>query len=565
VLTVTVLGAPTELGPLVGSLELTAGGLGATVFLGAVVGSTGLPELLWTPVEGGLEAIGSFPTAPFPEGDASVWLFVPDGMSTTGGLHSITHLHGHHAELARTVPAQQLVPMTRHAGRDAVLVIPQGPLNQASGDFGQLMDPDGHAELVRDVAAVLHRDGLLVDARTGPGVLTAHSGGYRATAAMASEGGLDIQAVHLFDALYGEEDAFEDYAQGPGVFRSAYTVSGGTTEGNTRVRNALEAAGVAVGSSLVDADLAADRVTIAASGSTHEGVLTDRLGFARWLVHSGLPPHPWAPPEWRAAVAVGGDVAVSWRPDLGAPDRLVAVEASDDGVTWEERVKTAAAEAVVAPAPWLRLVAVDLGTRAAPSDTYGATGSSWLVVHGFERVLGGSWTEPTDDFAARLGGALGRSFSTAHHEEVATGALRLEEFGHVLWLLGDESLADETFDARERDAVAAYLDSGGNLLVTGSEVGFASDGDWLYDVLHTEQVADDAGASSVEGWPFGTVYEEDYPDVLSGQTELWTYDAGGSAAVGWESRVVVVGFGLETMEDSVLAEALPDLVAYLEP
>jgi hypothetical protein len=61
----------------------------------------------------------------------------------------------------------------------------------------------------------------------------------------------------------------------------------------------------------------------------------------------------------------------------------------------------------------------------------------------------------------------------------------------------------------------------------------------------------------------GARYPEDYPDVLAGDEVLWTWSTGGAAAVGWDGRIAVVGFGLENLDDADRTAALASLDAYL--
>jgi hypothetical protein len=212
----------------------------------------------------------------------------------------------------------------------------------------------------------------------------------------------------------------------------------------------------------------------------------------------------------------------------------------------------------------VRVRAVDTAGRISePSDVYSGTGSQWLVVDGFDRVTGGSFLDFTHDFGASLANALGGVCSSASNEAVSLGHVDLSAYDGVLWILGDESKADITFDAGEKAAIEDYLAVGGRLIVTGSEVGYATASDWLSSVLHTTYVKDDAGTTKAGGYTFGVTYPEDYPDVLSSSTTLWSYDVGGGAAVGWNNRVVVVGFPLETMSAADQEAGLQELVTWL--
>ena len=81
---------------------------------------------------------------------------------------------------------------------------------------------------------------------------------------------------------------------------------------------------------------------------------------------------------------------------------------------------------------WLRARGVyGDGTVSRPSDAYGATGTSWLVVDGFDRVLDGSFTGATHPFAAKVGAATGDPFSVASNEAVAQGIVDLAEQAQI--------------------------------------------------------------------------------------------------------------------------------------
>jgi hypothetical protein len=292
--------------------------------------------------------------------------------------------------------------------------------------------------------------------------------------------------------------------------------------------------------------------------------MRDERAYARWLVASGLAPTRAAPPELSAALTSGGTARLAWRPDAWPADQARwLVEGSTNGIDWSALAEVDAPEAQVEARPWLRVrVAADPALPGAgpglPSDRYGATGDDWLVVDGFDRVLDGSWRSPTHDFAAQVGSALGAPFSTAHHEAVAAGEVALDGYPRVLWLLGDESAADRTFDEREQAAITSYLAGGGRLVVSGSEVGYATSSAFFEGVLGARYLADDAGTDRAGGYRFGVGYPEEWPDVLAGDRVRWSYATGGAAAVD-DGQAVVIGFPLETLHPDDLAPALAEV------
>ena len=569
-LTVTYTG-PTD-APVIatGALTITADDQALAVPLAAVLGDPDLPDATWTQDAWGWRTTVALPSAPFPYGgagsdDASVLIAIPAAFSDPLGPGVVTHLHGHNAVLASVVAAQYLVEQHSLSGRDALLVVPQGPENAADSDFGRLDTDGGHAALVRDALSVAYRDGYVSAPSTGPQVLTSHSGGYLCASYILQQGGLPIDAVHLYDSLYGEEDVYQDHAASGAVFRSIYTSTGGTDDNNRALAADLADAGYVVGEDFDDDALAAGDLSIGPSDASHSGTVWYGRAYARWLAESGLSRSPLAAPELRLVQSDGSQATVAWRADR-APGGRVRVEGSDDAATWEvlawvdDPAGSGLHSATVAPRAYLRV----RGEGDAASDVYGGTGGDVLVVDGFDRVFGGSWTQPTQDFAARLGRATGLPFSVASDEAVAAGDVALDDYKRVLWFLGDDSLADATLDDAAQARLSAYVAGGGDLIVSGSELGYATDATFLREVLGATYVSDDAGTDQAGDYTFGVIYEEDYPDVLSGETTLLSYATGGAAAVGADHQVIAVGFALETLEDDALADLLGSWLIWLD-
>ena len=74
--------------------------------------------------------------------------------------------------------------------------------------------------------------------------------------------------------------------------------------------------------------------------------------------------------------------------------------------------------------------------------------------------------------AEALAAVEGISFVSATGLAVVEGLASLTDFEAVDWYAGEESSADDSFDETEQSLVAAYLDGGGNLFVSGSEIGW---------------------------------------------------------------------------------------------
>jgi hypothetical protein len=284
---------------------------------------------------------------------------------------------------------------------------------------------------------------------------------------------------------------------------------------------------------------------------------------------------------------VGGEAEMAWlAPDDDHLEAFV-VETSVDGDVFDAMRLGPDARAARVPLPAgqaglhvrVRTSLDDLSADdTLPSDTVfvgpQAPSRRVLVVDGFDRLLDGSFGGLSHDGAARVGAAL-EGAEAATNEAVVEGEVALSDYDAVIWLLGDESMADQTFSASERAVVEAYLADGGRVVVSGSEVawelGSRAVAPAFLAMLGATFRADDAGADSVRGVgplaPLGAVsfggagapYPEDFPDVLglaSGAVALLSYPDGAAAAVGLPGRAALVAFPLELVMDTGERSAL---------
>ncbi|WP_158281466.1 golvesin C-terminal-like domain-containing protein [Sediminitomix flava] len=241
---------------------------------------------------------------------------------------------------------------------------------------------------------------------------------------------------------------------------------------------------------------------------------------------------------------------------------------------------------------FLKLVAVgDDGLESESSDVYvrsdNANGKKVLIVDGFDRTGGSaSWGSVTHNFAAdylkvfRDAEGSQLSVSSIANEALTSGLTYLQDYDMVIWFLGDESTIAETFSDAEQALVKTYLENGGKLLVTGSEIGWdlsakgsSTDQNFYNNYLKANYVDDGSisytpatGITSTlfEGTVlnFGQVYQEDYPDAISPQSgaeAIFNYaSAGKQGGVAYkgtfgssqeEGGVVYLSFPLETVSD----------------
>ncbi len=212
-----------------------------------------------------------------------------------------------------------------------------------------------------------------------------------------------------------------------------------------------------------------------------------------------------------------------------------------------------------------------------------------LIVDGFERESG-SWRGPGESFVLKYGKAieeLKTDFVSIKNSELLNGSFKLENYDYVFWILGDESTVDETFNFAEQTLVKKYLESGGGLFVSGSEIGWdldhkgdTQDRSFYHNYLKAKYISDDANSNSVIGaansvledcnFYIGQTYEEDYPDEIEprgGSVICMKYANGKVAGIQYsgyfgdstnQSALIYLGFPLETTAND---EAFDEVIA----
>lgn len=217
------------------------------------------------------------------------------------------------------------------------------------------------------------------------------------------------------------------------------------------------------------------------------------------------------------------------------------------------------------------------------------TPNTILIVNGFDRVSG---TINTFDFIKEHGGALhalGLSFNSCSNERIEDSSIVLTDYAAVDWILGEEGTATMAFSPIEQQRVADFLKNGGNLFLSGSEIGYdlweegnAQDHEFYHTYLKATYLGDDANTHSAQpasGGLFqglGTIpfddgthgyYDVDYPDGVGpygGSVSCLTYTGG----TGWSAgivfdgtqvpdtavtgKLVYLGFPIETVYDTAV-------------
>jgi Putative Ig domain len=306
----------------------------------------------------------------------------------------------------------------------------------------------------------------------------------------------------------------------------------------------------------------------------------------------------------------------AWIPFDGEADSGYRLEHSTDGVAWttlqtESTLGSGAFRADVAGLALdtdhlFRVVAVNSGGPTAPSDTLalrldGLGDPRILLVDGMDRWRTEGGGNPGHTFLVSVAqslGRLGHPFESCSNEMVAVGMVDLQGYDAVIWLVGEDSTDDESISRGEQFHIRRYLEQGGQLFLSGSEIAWdldhqgsstrfqdPTDGPFMTDCLRIGYDSDGSSgngyqASGIAGTPCeglslnfddGThgTYDVTYPDsfTLGAGAEAWlTYASHGeNALVAFEGtfgsstatgRVVVLGIPLETIHVDAERDAL---------
>lgn len=231
---------------------------------------------------------------------------------------------------------------------------------------------------------------------------------------------------------------------------------------------------------------------------------------------------------------------------------------------------------------FVRVSAVNQGGESWPGETLAVrSGGSrgLLIVNSFDRLDRGLNLNQrgnergilskmnTFDYSiqhAHAAAAAGWAVDSTSNEALADGAVKLEDYDVVLWILGQEK-GESVTASREHDLFEAYLNSGGRVFVSGSElVSTSAEKSFLRAILPAQTLAGgDSGSRTVkgaEGTPFaglsftlddgtGRTYPVQTPDVLSGNAAFVYTDGNAGAGIAMEGKLVYLGFPFEAINE----------------
>jgi hypothetical protein len=359
----------------------------------------------------------------------------------------------------------------------------------------------------------------------------------------------------------------------------------------------------------LDAELMRDRkVRDALARATYQGI----VNYFRAVDGNTTPAEmlPGAPVDFSAKSTAAGSVTLSWKAPVSnaytgdAADGYRIYTSSNgygfDGGTFVAGGTTTSAT-LTGYDPnrpyYFKVVAVNDGGESPSSEVLTVLPSGGakqvLVVNGFDRndramndkqpFGGGSNTVDrvrmrsgnSRDYTVQVAAAIhaarpGVHVDSTSNEAIISGAVQMADYHTVIWILGEESTADDTFNATEQTLVEQFIAAGGNLFVSGAEIAWDLDQQsggrsFFESTLLGNYASDDANTYAVTGaeggifaglsfsFDNGTLfYNTEFPDAINpqpGAQAALSYSGGngGTAGIqvsGTDGRGSIVMFGL---------------------
>ncbi len=247
---------------------------------------------------------------------------------------------------------------------------------------------------------------------------------------------------------------------------------------------------------------------------------------------------------------------------------------------------------------------VNPDVESVPSDVYSRTvnitaGPRVLIVDAFDRV--NDYKSRSHNFAAVYFNTLKDNatmrINSAADEMIDAGTILLSDYDMVLWFSGDDSSADKVFNGTNKAKVKTFLDNGGKLLITGSEIAYnlgrstsaaEYDINFMNNYLKATYVSDGTTTDTPVSGRTGTLFEgltldlgENYlarfPDNISPigtATAILNYNtAGRFGGIAYKGTfglgttpggIIYLGFPLETAPQEQITAFMAKALTYFE-
>jgi len=165
--------------------------------------------------------------------DSTVLIIAPKNLDAKKQVDLVFWFHGWRNNVDNAAKRYELTKQFIDAHRNAVLILAETARDAPDSYGGKLENQDVFKGLVTDVLAGLKNKGLIGQkCVAGHILLGGHSGAYRVMASIIKNGGMPVDEIMLFDALYAETDIFTDWIKADRAHRfiNLFTDQGGTLD-----------------------------------------------------------------------------------------------------------------------------------------------------------------------------------------------------------------------------------------------------------------------------------------------------------------------------------------------
>ncbi len=227
--------------------------------------------------------------------DSTVAVFIPDGFRPQTEVDLIIHFHGWYNNVDSVLRQFSLCEQLTASGKQALLVVPQGPRNAPDSFGGKLEEENGFSDFVEELLESVAPYAGQRNLAPRTIILSGHSGAYRVISFILQKGGLTphIREVYLFDALYGQTEKYTHWIEhSSGKFFLVTTEDGGTKGETENLKGDLAAWGTPFFSSS-DREITVDqlrkhRLVFLSTDLGHNDVMSRRRTFELFLRSSVL-------------------------------------------------------------------------------------------------------------------------------------------------------------------------------------------------------------------------------------------------------------------------------------
>jgi predicted esterase len=225
--------------------------------------------------------------------DSSVMIITPKNLKADKKVDIVFWFHGWGNNIDSAAIRYALIKQFADANLNAVLVFPETARNAPDSYGGKLEYNNTFKRLVSDVLKELKKQNTInKNCETGNILLAGHSGAYRVMAYILQNGGMPVQEVILFDALYSQTDKFTNWIKENNRHRfiDIFTDSGGTDAESREMEKQLIAANIEM-DSIEESDLTvqfiqAKRIFFIHSLHEHNDIINDPDNFRAFLENS---------------------------------------------------------------------------------------------------------------------------------------------------------------------------------------------------------------------------------------------------------------------------------------